>query len=91
VERDRPQELSASALLRAAGAVAARPVLWWTALRQLFRLARPGWWRSWPPVPTPDRAYAHFRMVTQYGGDGASATAEDVVQYLLWCREMRRS
>jgi hypothetical protein len=83
-------ELNAAALARAGGAVIVRPALWWTALRQLFRLARPGWWRRWPPLPTPDPAYSHFRMVTQYGGDGRSPTSEDVVQYLVWCRETRR-
>ena len=84
-------ELTAAALLKASGAIAARPSLWRTALRQLFRLARPGWWRRWPPLPTPDPAYAHFRMVTQYGGDGGSPTSEDVVQYLVWCREAHKT
>ena len=39
---------------RVAGAVLARPGLWLTALGQVLRLARPGWWHRWPPVPAPD-------------------------------------
>lgn len=91
MERDRAPALNTAALLGAGRAVALRPALWPTALRQLFRLARPGWWRHWPPVPTPDAAYAHFRMVTQYGGDGGAPTGDDVVQYLAWCRGIRRT
>ena len=84
------QELTAADLRGAARAVAVRPSLWVTALRQLLRLARPGWWRHWPPVPAPDADYAHFRLVTQYGGDGGAPTADDVVQYLKWCRDESR-
>ncbi len=40
-------------LVPAALAVARRPRLWPVAVRQTLRLARPGWWRRWPPVPRP--------------------------------------
>ncbi|MCC5952502.1 MAG: hypothetical protein JJU45_10460 [Acidimicrobiia bacterium] len=69
-------------------AVALRPTLWPTALRQAVVLAEPGWWRRAPHIPRPDPAYLRFRQVTAYGGtgdDGAPA-AEDVVTYLRWCR-----
>jgi len=68
-------------------AVLRRPQLWWTALRVLVSLVPRGWWRRPPHLPLPDRAWLRFRMVTAYGGDGsASATPEDLVTYLRWCR-----
>jgi hypothetical protein len=33
----------------------------------------------------------HFRLVTQYGGDGsAAASGADLIQYLEWVRDERR-
>jgi hypothetical protein len=33
-----------------------------------------------------------FRFETQYGGDGSGpVVASDVVAFLAWCRDMRRS
>ena len=64
-----------------------RPGLWPIAIAQLFRLARPGWWRSWPPLPVPTDALWRLRMVTAYGGDGSSAPSnDDIISYLNWCR-----
>lgn len=68
-----------------AAAVARRPRLWATALRQLIVLAEPGWWRRKPWLPLPDAGYMHFRMVTAYGTD-RSPEPGDVVEYLDWCR-----
>lgn len=56
-----------------------RPLLWPTALRQAFVILRPG-----------AKDYLHFRMVTQYGGDGGTPTGDDTVQYLSWVRAERR-
>jgi hypothetical protein len=71
---------------RAALAVAVRPALWGVAVRQGLRLAVPGWWRRWPPVPRADPAYLRFRFQTAFGdGEGGPAPA-DVVAYLKWCR-----
>lgn len=71
-------------------AVAVRPRLWPVAVATLARLARPGWWRRWPPVPVPAGEYWRFRMETAYGGRGdAPLDPDDVVAYLEWCR--RRS
>jgi hypothetical protein len=72
---------------RAALAVAARPRLWGVAVGQMFRLARPGWWHRWPPLPLPDRRYLQFRSQTAYGNPDAPPTTEDVVAYLQWCRD----
>lgn len=71
-------------------AVLARPALWLTAMGQVLRLARPGWWRRWPPVPAPDAAYLRFRLQTQYGDADREPDPRDVVAYLHWCRDYPR-
>jgi hypothetical protein len=72
-------------------AILVRPWLWWTALRQLARIAPRAWWRHPPFLPVPDAGYLRFRLETQYGSAGASATVpDDVVTYLKWCRESGR-
>jgi hypothetical protein len=75
--------------MSAVWAVLARPWLWSTAVRQVFVLAAPGWWRRWPLVPRPDPAYLEFRLVTQYGDGHHRMEAADVVAYLHWCRGYR--
>lgn len=72
----------------ALAALAARPDLWPTALGVGLRLAVPGWWRRWPPVPAPGDAYARFRLQTMYGSC-ARVGGRDLVAYLEWCRRMR--
>jgi hypothetical protein len=72
--------------VRAVVAVVVRPSLWGTAVRQVWRLARPGWWRQSPFLPVPDRAYMRFRLETQYGDPTHRAEPGDVVAYLDWCR-----
>lgn len=76
--------------LRATLAVLARPWLWTTALGQLRRLARPGWWHRWPLLPLPDREYLRFRMVTAYGDPDADPEVADLLTYLHWCRAWPR-
>lgn len=73
----------------AARAVAARPGLWPTALRQVVVMARPGWWRHRPWLPVPDADYFRFRLVTQYGDPDHAPEPPDVVAYLHWCRAYR--
>ena len=72
--------------VRAGLAVVARPWLWGIALVQLFRLARPGWWRRAPFLPVPDREYLRFRLETQYGDPNHAIEPADIVAYLRWCR-----
>jgi hypothetical protein len=70
----------------AVAALLVRPRLWATAVRQLGRLATPGWWRRPPFLPMPDAAYLRFRMVTAYGDPHHEPEPEDLVTYLDWCR-----
>jgi hypothetical protein len=67
-----------------------RPDLWVTAVTTGLRLAAPGWWRRWPPLPAPAPAYARFRLVTAYGDPPSAPSPDDVLTYLAWCREQRR-
>ncbi len=71
-------------------AIAFRPRLWPVAVRQMLRLARPGWWRRWPPVPLPDPSYLRFRLQTAYGDPDRPPSPHDVVAYLEWCRRFGR-
>jgi hypothetical protein len=71
---------------RAVLAVAAHPSLWGIAIVEVFRLARPGWWRRKPFLPVPDRDYLGFRLETQYGDPGHPVAPADIVAYLRWCR-----
>ena len=76
---------------RVVAAVLVRPRLWPAALAEAARLARPGWWRRWPPVPAPTPELWRFRMTTAYGGAGdAVPEADDVVSFLRWAGRMRR-
>ena len=78
------------AWLRVVLAIAARPGLWLTAVRQGRRLARQGWWRHPPFLPVPGPGYMAFRMETQYGDGLHRPEAADVVHYLSWCQQMAR-
>lgn len=71
-------------------AVAVRPRLWGVAVAQALRLAAPGWWRRWPPLPRPDPAYLRFRLQTASGDPDAPPRPDEVVAYLEWCRQFRR-
>jgi hypothetical protein len=94
VERQRRRRARVEDVRRTAtvvGAVVLRPWLWPAALSTVFRLARPGWWHRWPPVPRPDDALWRFRMETVYGGDGHGVPeAGDLTSFLGWIRSMHR-
>ncbi|MEO7442572.1 MAG: hypothetical protein ABIW46_03455 [Acidimicrobiales bacterium] len=72
-------------------AVAVRPDLWTTALRNCRALAPSGWWRRPPFLPLPDRDYLAFRLETMYGGSSPAPVPSDVVTYLEWCRSHRQT
>ena len=75
---------------RATLAVAVRPRLWRVSVAQVGRLAAPGWWRRWPPLPLPDPGYLRFRLQTAYGDPDRPPDPADVVAYLDWCRQFAR-
>lgn len=77
--------------LGVAGAVALRPDLWATAVRQLVALAPRRWWRRRPFLPVPDGDYLAFRLEAMYGSATPEAGSGDVVAYLEWCRRHRRT
>jgi hypothetical protein len=70
-------------------AVAKRPTLWLTALRQGRALLPLDWWRQWPTGWGPSGDYVAFRMQTMYGSTDATIGPEELVRYLEWCRWMR--
>jgi hypothetical protein len=72
-------------------AVAVRPDLWVTALRQVLALAPSGWWRRRPFLPLPDAGYLAFRLQTMYGDARHPPAPDDVVAYLEWCRSHRQT
>ena len=72
---------------RVAAAIAKRPGLWGTAVRQARATAAPGWFRHAPFLPVPSADYLKFRLITQYGDAGHRPVADDVVKYLSWCKE----
>ena len=74
---------------RATVAVFLHPSLWAVGIVQLFRLARPGWWHRWPPLPAPDPEYLRFRLQTMYGNPSHAPEPDDLVTYLQWCRRFR--
>ncbi len=71
-------------------AVVRHPSLWPTAIRQGVRLVPSKWWTRAPYLPVPSRSYLEFRLVTQYGDISRRPEAQDVLNYLRWCRDWRR-
>jgi hypothetical protein len=72
------------------GAVIRHPSLWPTALRQGWRLVPERWWTRAPFLPVPSRSYLRFRLLTQYGDISHRPEADDVLNYLRWCRDWQR-
>lgn len=73
--------------LPATVAVASRPRLWATAVRQLLAFSP-----RRPPSPgrlPSARPWWRFRMETAYGDPAAQPEVGDVVAFLEWCRETR--
>ena len=69
---------------RVAAVVVLRPHLWRPAIREVLRLAEPGWWRRAPFLPLPSAGLWEFRMTTAYGDPGAVPSPPDVVSFLEW-------
>ena len=64
-------------------ALARRPTLIVEAIRAGWAVRRIG-------GLLPSTAYLHWRSATAYGDDIATVSADDLVKYLRWRREMRR-
>ena len=77
-------------MLRISLAVARRPRLWPTAVRQAVLLVPGRWWARSPFLPLPPRDYLRFRSLTHYGDADRIADPDDVVNYLRWCSEWHR-
>lgn len=76
--------------MRGVLAVLVRPHLWLTAVRQIRRLAVPGWWRRAPFLPVPTAEYVAMRATIQYGDPKHSLEPRDLLNYLSWCRAESR-
>lgn len=90
----RPPDESESGAIGGVATVArtvlVRPGLWWVAVCQAVRLARPRWWSGDRRIPAPSEDLWHLRMLTAYGGDGTSEPDPgDIVSYLCWCRQAK--
>lgn len=70
-------------------ALARKPALIPTALRQALRLAPKRWWATWPYLPVPSAAYMQFRSETLSGNPDELPSADELVVWLEWCRSMR--
>ena len=53
-------------------------------LRVAWRFRARRWYRRFPFLPLPDRAYLRWRMHTAYGDHEAVPPARDVERYALW-------
>ena len=78
----------AGAFLRAA---ARRPGLALEAVRLALATAAPGWARRFPFLPRPAPSYLDWRLTTAYGRSGVSPSPEEMAEFLIWRRRMRRS
>jgi hypothetical protein len=82
--------VSPGTVITVVAAVARHPSLWATAIRQGARLVPSQWWRTAPHLPLPSARYLEFRLVTQYGDIPRRPEADDVLNYLRWCRDWER-
>jgi hypothetical protein len=49
-----------------------------------WRFRSRDWYRRFPFLPFPSRAYVRWRMYTAYGDERAVPPADDVVRYARW-------
>lgn len=60
------------------------PAVGASLVRVGWRFRRRDWYRRFPFLPLPARAYVRWRLHTAYGRDDAIPPAEDVVRYARW-------
>jgi hypothetical protein len=56
------------------------------ALRTVAELAPDGWYRRPPFLPFPAPDYLAFRLQTMYGSADHRPEPDDLVRWLMWCR-----
>lgn len=78
----------AGAFLRAA---ARRPDLGLEAVRLALATAAPGWARRFPFLPRPAPSYLDWRLTTAYGRRDAAPSPDEMKEFLIWRRRLRRS
>ena len=61
-----------------------RPALAIALVKVAWRFRSRDWYRRFPFVPLPDRAYVRWRMYTAYGDYDAIPPADDVERYARW-------
>ena len=63
---------------------------WPEAVRAGWAMRRGRWWAQPPFLPLPERDYVNWRAATAYGSEQTDATAQDLVSYLGWRKQLRR-
>lgn len=56
-------------------------------LATAWAFRRRGWWKRFPLLPLPDRAYVRWRMYTAYADEEAVPPVDDVIRFARWRRE----
>jgi hypothetical protein len=59
-------------------------------LRTAWAFRAHQWFRRPPFLPLPPRSYMRWRMYTAYGSEDAIPSAEDVIRFARWRREVMR-
>lgn len=67
------------------------PVLGVEALRLALATATRGWIRRPPFLPRPEPTYRDWRLATAYGRSNTRPTDKEVLEYLRWRRNMRKT
>jgi hypothetical protein len=76
--------------LRVARLCLRHPGLIGPALGAAWRFRAAGWYRRFPFLPLPPRAYMAWRLDTAYGSADAEPAAAELRRYLRWTGRMNR-
>ena len=75
-------------VLRLTGRALVNPALAVDLLALSWAFRRREWWRQFPCLPLPDRAYMEWRLHTAYGEERTVPPVEDVVRFARWRRRI---
>lgn len=73
-----------------AARAAINPRLALDLLRTAWAFRARHWYRRFPFLPLPPKAYLRWRMHTAYGDEEAVPPPEDVIRFARWRREVMR-